>query len=68
MKRTSRIASVKVGEGIVGRVVDTLGNPIDGKGNIKGDLFEMPLEIKAPREIFRPVSYKHQTMPTKLLM
>ena len=62
VKRTSRIASVKVGEGIVGRVVDTLGNPIDGKGKIKGDLFEMPLERKAPGVIFRqPVNEPLQT-------
>jgi len=62
VKRTSRIASVKVGEGIVGRVVDTLGNPIDGKGNIKGDVFEMPLERKAPGVIFRqPVNEPLQT-------
>ena len=62
VKRTSRIASVKVGEGIVGRVVDTLGNPIDGKGNIKGDLFEMPLERKAPGVIYRqPVNEPLQT-------
>ena len=62
VKRTSKIASVKVGEGIVGRVVDTLGNPIDGKGNIKGDLFEMPLERKAPGVIFRqPVNEPLQT-------
>ena len=62
VKRTSRIASVKVGEGIVGRVVDTLGNPIDGKGIIKGDLFEMPLERKAPGVIFRqPVNEPLQT-------
>jgi len=62
VKRTARIASVKVGEGIVGRVVDTLGNPIDGKGNIKGDLFEMPLERKAPGVIFRqPVNEPLQT-------
>ena len=62
VKRTSRIASVKVGEGIVGRVVDTLGNPIDGKGNIKGDVFEMPLERKAPGVIFRqPVHEPLQT-------
>ena len=58
VKRTSRIASVKVGEGIVGRVVDTLGNPIDGKGKIKGDLFEMPLERKAPGVIFRQPVYE----------
>ena len=62
VKRTARIASVKVGEGIVGRVVDTLGNPIDGKGNIKGDLLEMPLERKAPGVIFRqPVNEPLQT-------
>ena len=62
VKRTARIASVKVGEGIVGRVVDTLGNPIDGKGIIKGDLFEMPLERKAPGVIFRqPVNEPLQT-------
>ena len=47
VKRTDTIASVKVGEGIVGRVVDTLGNPIDGKGAIEGELYEMPLERKA---------------------
>jgi F-type H+-transporting ATPase subunit alpha len=62
VKRTARIASIKVGEGIVGRVVDTLGNPIDGKGTIKGDLFEMPLERKAPGVIFRqPVNEPLQT-------
>jgi F-type H+-transporting ATPase subunit alpha len=48
VKRTGRIASIKVGEGIVGRVVDTLGSPIDGKGPITGETFEMPLERKAP--------------------
>jgi F-type H+-transporting ATPase subunit alpha len=57
VKRTQRIASLKVGEGIVGRVVDTLGNPIDGKGPISGETYEMPLERKAPGVIFRePVS------------
>tara|TARA_B100001287_G_scaffold62496_2_gene50602 strand:- start:23797 stop:25371 length:1575 start_codon:yes stop_codon:yes gene_type:complete len=62
VKRTSRIASVKVGEGIVGRVVDTLGNPIDGKGALQGDLYEMPLERKAPGVIFRqPVNEPLQT-------
>ena len=62
VKRTSKIASVKVGEGIVGRVVDTLGNPIDGKGELKGDLYEMPLERKAPGVIFRqPVNEPLQT-------
>ncbi len=53
VKRTQRIASINVGEGIVGRVVDTLGNPIDGKGPIAGKTYEMPLERKAPGVIFR---------------
>ena len=62
VKRTSRIASIKAGEGIVGRVVNTLGNPIDGKGPIQGDLFEMPLERKAPGVIYRqPVNEPLQT-------
>ena len=62
VKRTERIASINVGEGIIGRVVDTLGNPIDGKGPISGDLFEMPLERKAPGVIFRePVNEPLQT-------
>ena len=62
VKRTQRIASINVGEKIVGRVVDALGKPIDGKGNIGGDLFEMPLERKAPGVIFRqPVNEPLQT-------
>ncbi len=62
VKRTQRIASLKVGEQLVGRVVDTLGNPIDGKGPIGGDLYEMPLERKAPGVIFRqPVNEPLQT-------
>ncbi|HZH69904.1 MAG TPA: F0F1 ATP synthase subunit alpha [Flavobacteriaceae bacterium] len=62
VKRTQRIASVKVGEGIVGRVVDTLGNPIDGKGPINGETFELPLERKAPGVIYRePVTEPLQT-------
>tara|TARA_B100000575_G_scaffold126490_1_gene100868 strand:+ start:1230 stop:2807 length:1578 start_codon:yes stop_codon:yes gene_type:complete len=62
LKRTKKIASIKVGEKIVGRVVDTLGNPIDGKGPIKGDLIDMPLERKAPGVIYRqPVSEPLQT-------
>ncbi|AZQ43201.1 F0F1 ATP synthase subunit alpha [Nonlabens ponticola] len=62
VKRTQRIASLKVGEGIVGRVVNTLGEPIDGKGAIEGDLYEMPLERKAPGVIFRqPVNEPMQT-------
>jgi F-type H+-transporting ATPase subunit alpha len=48
VKRTGKIASINVGESMLGRVVDTLGNPIDGKGPITGDLYEMPLERKAP--------------------
>ena len=62
VKRTQTIASIKVGEGIVGRVVNTLGNPIDGKGPISGELYEMPLERKAPGVIFRePVTEPLQT-------
>ncbi len=62
VKRTKRIASINVGEGIVGRVVDTLGNPIDGKGAIEGETIEMPLERKAPGVIYRqPVSEPLQT-------
>ncbi|WP_438963124.1 F0F1 ATP synthase subunit alpha [Nonlabens sp.] len=62
VKRTQRIASLKVGEGIVGRVVNTLGEPIDGKGAIEGDLYEMPLERKAPGVVFRqPVTEPLQT-------
>lgn len=61
-KRLGRIASVKVGDGLVGRVIDTLGNPIDGKGEITGDLYEMPIERKAPGVIFRqPVTEPLQT-------
>ena len=62
VKRTQRIASINVGEKIVGRVVNSLGKPIDGKGNIEGKLYEMPLERKAPGVIFRqPVSEPLQT-------
>lgn len=62
VKRTGLIASINVGNGILGRVVDTLGNPIDGKGPITGELFEMPLERKAPGVIFRqPVKEPLQT-------
>ncbi|CAI8202199.1 MAG: ATP synthase subunit alpha [SAR116 cluster bacterium] len=62
VKRTERIASINVGEGIVGRVVDTLGKPIDGKGPMEGKVYEMPLERKAPGVIFRqPVTEPLQT-------
>ncbi|MCC6384351.1 MAG: F0F1 ATP synthase subunit alpha [Bacteroidia bacterium] len=61
-KRTGKIASIKVGEGMLGRVVDGLGNPIDGKGPIHGELLEMPIERKAPGVIFRqPVNEPLQT-------
>ena len=62
VKRTGQIASINVGEGMVGRVVNTLGQPIDGKGPISGELYEMPLERKAPGVIFRePVKEPLQT-------
>ncbi len=62
VRRTGKIASIKVGEGMSGRVVNTLGQPIDGKGPIAGELYEMPLERKAPGVIFRePVKEPLQT-------
>ena len=62
VKRTERIASINVGDGVVGRVVNTLGEPIDGKGKIKGKMYEMPLERKAPGVIYRqPVNEPLQT-------
>jgi F-type H+-transporting ATPase subunit alpha len=62
VRRLGKIASVKVGDGVVGRVIDTLGQPIDGKGPIAGELFEMPIERKAPGVIFRqPVTEPLQT-------
>ncbi|MEQ8360938.1 MAG: F0F1 ATP synthase subunit alpha [Cytophagales bacterium] len=62
VKRTKQIASIEVGEGIVGRVVNTLGHPIDGKGPIEGEKFTMPLERKAPGVIYRqPVNEPLQT-------
>ncbi|ARK11854.1 F0F1 ATP synthase subunit alpha [Fibrella sp. ES10-3-2-2] len=62
VKRTSQIAYVNVGEGILGRVVNTLGQPIDGNGPIQGETFEMPLERKAPGVIYRqPVTEPLQT-------
>ncbi len=61
-KRTGRIASIDVGEGMIGRVVDPLGVPLDGRGAIEGELTEMPLERKAPGVIFRqPVTQPLQT-------
>ena len=62
VKRTKRIASVKVGEKLVGRVINTIGEPIDGKGPIEGELYDMPIERKAPGVIFRqPVEQPLQT-------
>ncbi len=62
IKRTSKIASLRVGEGMLGRVVNTLGQPIDGKGPIAGETFEMPIERKAPGVIYRqPVTEPLQT-------
>jgi len=62
IKRTKKIASIKVGEGMLGRVVNTLGEPIDGKGPIFGQTYEMPLERKAPGVIYRqPVTEPLQT-------
>ena len=62
VKRTGRIASIDVGEGMIGRVVDPLGVPLDGRGAIEGELTEMPLERKAPGVIFRqPVTQPLQT-------
>ncbi|MFT3947138.1 MAG: F0F1 ATP synthase subunit alpha [Agriterribacter sp.] len=62
VKRTGNIASLKVGEGLIGRVINVLGEPIDGKGPITGELYDMPLERKAPGVIFRePVKEPLQT-------
>ena len=62
VKRTNRIASINIGEGMCGRVVDALGEPIDGKGPIKGETYEMPIERKAPGVIYRqPVDEPLQT-------
>src|SRR5258705_1186060 len=62
VKRTNKIASIMVGEGMCGRVINTLGEAIDGKGPIKGELYEMPIERKAPGVIFRePVKEPLQT-------
>ena len=62
VRRTGKIASIDVGEGMLGRVVDPLGTPLDGRGKISGELTEMPLERKAPGVIFRqPVTEPLQT-------
>src|ERR1700742_987010 len=62
VRRTGKIASINVGEGMLGRVVNTLGEPIDGKGPLTGEKYEMPLERKAPGVIFRePVKEPLQT-------
>lgn len=62
VKRLNKIASIPVGEGLLGRVVNTIGEPMDGKGPVTGELYEMPLERKAPGVIFRqPVKEPLQT-------
>ncbi|MBQ7984855.1 MAG: F0F1 ATP synthase subunit alpha [Bacteroidales bacterium] len=62
VKRTGRIASLKVGDGLLGRVINTIGQPIDGKGEISGATLEMPIERKAPGVIYRqPVEEPLQT-------
>ena len=62
VKRTGRIASINVGEGLLGRIINTLGEPLDGKGTVHGKLIELPLERKAPGVIFRqPVNEPLQT-------
>ena len=62
VKRTKRIASIRVGEGMLGRVIDPLGEPLDGKGLVGGELYDMPLERKAPGVIYRqPVNQPLQT-------
>ncbi len=62
VRRTGRIASIKVGDSMVGRVLNTLGQPIDGRGSLTGELYEMPIERKAPQVIFRqPVKEPLQT-------
>jgi len=62
VKRTTRIASIQAGEGLLGRIINTIGEPIDGKGAITGETFEMPLERKAPGVIYRqPVTEPLQT-------
>jgi F-type H+-transporting ATPase subunit alpha len=53
VKRLRRISSIQVGDGVLGRVINKIGEPLDGKGPIKGELYEMPLERKAPSVIFR---------------
>ena len=62
VKRTNKISSIQVGEGLVGRVINTIGEPIDGKGKVEGELYDLPLERKAPGVIFRqPVTEPLQT-------
>ena len=62
VRRTGNIASIPVGEGLLGRVINILGEPVDGRGPIEGDMIRMPLERKAPGVIFRqPVKQPLQT-------
>ena len=67
VKRTGKIASIPVGEGLFGRVINVLGEPIDGRGPIQGDLIDLPLERKAPGVIFRqPVNDPRTTVHCRL--
>ncbi len=58
VKRTKKIASIPAGEGVVGRIINSIGEPLDGKGAISGETYEMPLERKAPGVIYRQPSYR----------
>ena len=66
VKRTGAIVDVPVGKELLGRVVDGLGNPIDGKGALDKSLERKRVEVKAPGIIPRPVSYTHLTLPTSV--
>ena len=69
VKRTENIASIPVGEGLLGRVINSLGEPIDGKGPISGDTFRFPIERKAPGVIYRqPVDEPLQTGISQLTL
>jgi F-type H+-transporting ATPase subunit alpha len=59
VKRTKRVASIQVGEGMLGRVINPLGEPIDGKGKLTGEMIELPLERKAPGVIYRQPVTNH---------
>ena len=69
VKRTRRIASINVGHGLLGRIINTIGEPLDGLGPITGELYEMPLERKAPGVIFRqPVKSLYKQVFSQLML